>query len=130
DATVSGGARFAGDGIQLRYGLSAAHALSTGLFAFNSDYDNTNVSGRVGIEAARADASLTARYTDNEYHYPTNGAGAVFDRNQFATGITRSIGGDAGVRVSERVEMRLLATAHERESRTENPPDTETDGNA
>src|SRR5690606_38468916 len=49
---------------------------------------------------------------------------------QFATGIARSIGGDAGVRLSDRIEVRLLATAHERESRTENPPDTDTDGNA
>lgn len=112
----------------LRYGLSAAHATSTGLFAFNSDYDNTNISGRVRLEGLRADVSVTGRAMDTEYHYPTDGGGTVVDRNQFADGATRTLGVDAGLDLANAVELRVLATLHRSESRTDDPPDSAADG--
>jgi hypothetical protein len=47
----------------------------------------------------RADAAVTARIASNEFHYPTDGSGAVVDPNQFSTGETRSLGFDAGYRL-------------------------------
>jgi vitamin B12 transporter len=112
----------------LAWGVSASHLRSSGLYAFNSDYDNTLASGRVQLTAAAGDIALTARATDNEYHYPTSGSGAVVDVNQFATGRALSFGADAGRRVTRSVELRLLATSHRNDTRTDNPPDSEADG--
>lgn len=129
DASLSGRAAVSfADGAVLRYGLSGAHAASTGLFAFNSDYDNTNVGARLQLEGTRGDVALTGRALDNEYHYPTNGSGAVVDHNQLATGRTRSFGADAGYRIAGPIELRVLATLHDTEARTDNPADSETDG--
>jgi vitamin B12 transporter len=124
DASITGRAAFpvGRDGV-LRYGLSAAHATSTGLFAYNSDYDNTNIAGRLQLKSARGDIALTARVADNEYHYPTSGSGAVSDRNQFATGGSHSVGADAGFHISEPLELRVLATIHDTQARTQDPPD-------
>jgi vitamin B12 transporter len=124
DASLTGSAAPpSGGSAMLRYGLSAAHATSSGLFAFNSDYDNTTVAGRLRLDGRRGDVAITARLMDNEYHYPTTGSGAVIDSNQFATGASRSIGADAGYRILAPIEVRLLATLHDTESRTENPPE-------
>ncbi|HEX6307230.1 MAG TPA: TonB-dependent receptor [Longimicrobiales bacterium] len=128
DASVTGRVAVPlGPAALVRYGLSVAHATSTGLFAFNSDYDNRNVSGRLQLETARGDVSLTTRVTDTGYHYPTDGGGAVVDRNQFAEGTTRSLGIDAGYQAAPAIELRLLATLHRTDSRTENPPDSSGD---
>ncbi|HSK20034.1 MAG TPA: TonB-dependent receptor [Longimicrobiales bacterium] len=129
DASLTGGApvRAAGGAI-VQYGISAAHTASTGLFAFNSDYDRTHVAGRVKLGGTRGDIALTSRVADNEYHYPTSGSGAVVDRNQFSTGGSRSFSADAGYRLLAPIELRVLGTLHDTDSRTENPPDgTEAD---
>src|SRR5690606_22283702 len=107
------------------YGLSGTHLRSNGLFPLNSDYDNTNVAARVALDGARADAALTARMTDNEYHYPTSGSGQVVDTNQFSTGTSRSLGADAGVRPVPWLELRVLAALHDTKSRTDNPPEAD-----
>lgn len=124
DASLTGraGVPLASDGI-LTYGLSGAYASSTGLFESNSDYDNTTIAGRLKLAAGRADVALTTRLMDNEYHYPTSGSGAVVDANQFSTGGSRSAGIDAGYRILTPVELRILATHHDTDSRTDNPPD-------
>lgn len=124
DASLSGRAGVPlGDDGMLTYGFSGAYASSTGLFSSNSDYDNTTAGGRLKLEAGRGDIALTTRLMDNEYHYPTSGSGAVVDRNQFSTGGSRSAGIDAGYRVLAPVELRILATRHDTDSRTDNPPD-------
>lgn len=107
----------------LRYGVSGAHAASTGLFAFNSDYDNTSAAGRLQLEDERGDVALTARLTDHEHHYPTSGSGAVVDRNQAGTGGSRSFGVDAGYRMAAPIELRVVAAFHDTDARTDDPPD-------
>ena len=129
DASLTGGAplRAAGAAV-VQYGISAAHTASTGLFAFNSDYDRSHVAGRVKLSGTRGDIAFTSRVADNEYHYPTSGSGAVVDRNQFSTGGSRSFSADAGYRLLTPIELRVLGTLNDTDSRTENPPDgTETD---
>jgi vitamin B12 transporter len=124
DASLTGRAALrSADRTVLRYGLSGAHAASTGLFAFNSDYDNTSAAGRLQLEDERGDVALTARVMDREYHYPTSGSGAVVDRNQVGTGGSRSFGVDAGYRLTAPIEVRLLAALHDTDARTDNPPD-------
>jgi vitamin B12 transporter len=126
DIGVSGSAVRGGG--TLRYGASATHLGSTGLYERNSDYDNTQFAGRLQYSAHRGDIALTARRGDNEYWYPTTGSGAIVAREQFALGETLSLAADAGLRVLPNVEARLLATSHAADGRTENPPSEHADG--
>jgi vitamin B12 transporter len=108
----------------LSYGASGGRTLSDGLYAYNSDYDNTTFAGKVGWTGSAFDMMLTARRTAHQYHYPTSGSGMVFDRNQVARGTAAALGLDLGYRVTQRIEMRALTTLHAADARTENPPDT------
>jgi len=128
DGSATGTAQLAGAAV--RYGATAAHTRSSGLYEYNSDYDNTLLSGRIGVEHGRGEVQLSARATLTEYHYPTNGSGAVLDHNQFATSDAIALGIDAGYRFTDAFELRLLATQHTTSGRTENPPDSEADGSS
>ena len=126
DTALTGRTAIASTGdAAIAYGISASRTASTGLFSFNSDYDNTLLAGRMKLETNRGDVALTTRFTGNEYHYPTSGSGEIVDRNQFSTGTTRSFGADAGYRIADPVELRILTTLHDTDSRTEDPPDPE-----
>jgi vitamin B12 transporter len=129
DASLTGStAVTALHGTRLSYGVHAAQHASNGLYALNSSYDNTNLSGRLQLVAPRADAAVTTRIAVNEHHYPTDGGGNVNDRNQFSTGDTRSMGFDAGYRILSALELRVLATTHASDGRTDDPPDGPDDG--
>jgi vitamin B12 transporter len=108
----------------LRYGANIARSDADGLFAYNSDYDNTAVSGRVQLTGTRFDIAFTGRNGDNEYHYPTGGSGALVDRNQFAVTDTRTLAVDAGVQLTRRLEFRILATDYRNDGETDNAPDS------
>ena len=123
DASLTGSVRLNGAGALLKYGLSGTRGESSGLFPQNSDYGNTNVGGRIALAGDHADAAVTLRLANNEYHYPTNGSGQVVDTNQFSTGETRSFGFDAGLRLQPWLELRTLTTLHDTESRTDTPPE-------
>jgi len=89
--TVSGAASIAS------YAFSAARHATDGAYAYNNAYGNTTLSGRMSVRPdARTDATITARWTDGTYHYPTNGAGALVDRNQFSSNEALALGLDAG----------------------------------
>lgn len=132
--TVTGnaftGTAAAGNAALLRYGVSAGHTTSTGLYAFNSGYDNTTISAKLGVEAGATDVTLTGRRVEHEYHYPTTGSGMVVDANQFAKGTALSFGIAAGYRPLSALELRVETTLHDTGSRTENPPDEPGDGSS
>jgi vitamin B12 transporter len=129
DASLTGSTAVAAvGGARLGYGVHATQHASNGLYTLNSSYDNTNLSGRLHFVAPRADAAVTARNTTNTFHYPTDGSGAVVDANQFSTGDVRSVGVDAGYRVLPALELRVLATTHTSDGRTEDPADNADDG--
>jgi vitamin B12 transporter len=124
DASLAGATALpAFGGVRASYGVNAGRLSSTGIYAFNSDYANTGVSSRLQLSGNRADVNVSVRHSDNVYHYPTTGSGAVINPNQFATVRTWSVGGDTGFRVSDAVELRLQATTHSFANRTEDPAD-------
>ncbi|HEY7192247.1 MAG TPA: TonB-dependent receptor [Gemmatimonadales bacterium] len=56
---------------------------STGLYSYNNDYRNTVLSAALHANPdARTEATVTYRYGDDSYHFPTNGQGAPVDSNQ------------------------------------------------
>ena len=67
------------------YAARVSRFSSDGLYAFNNQYRNSVVNARLRVQPdARTDASLTYRYGDDVYHFPTDGTGTPVDSNQHA----------------------------------------------
>lgn len=71
---------------RIRYSVGASRFSSDGILDLNNDFRNTVVSGRLDlVPDDRTEASVSVRYTDAEFHFPTDGAGQISDANQFQT---------------------------------------------
>jgi vitamin B12 transporter len=124
DAQTSAGGRAAS------YSFAVSRVTSDGIYAFNNEYHNTVASGLVrAAPDDRTDATLTFRYADNAYHFPTDGAGVPLDHNQFNYGNGPTIGLDVGHYFTPRLEARLLLAANEAEGGYDNQPDSPADSN-
>ncbi len=107
DATLAGGDGRAG------YSVGVSHFASDGIYAFNNQYRNDVVSGRVRFRPdERTDAALSLRYGDALYHFPTDAGGAVVSNNQHQLDRGPSIGLDLGRTLSSLVEGRITAEWH------------------
>jgi vitamin B12 transporter len=124
DAEASGGNKKAS------YSFGVSRLTSDGVYAFNNDYRNTLTSGLVRVAPdERTDATLTVRYHDNTYHFPTNGAGVAEDQNQYTYGSGPTLGLDAGHYFTPRLEARLLLTTNNADVGYDNQPDSPADSN-
>jgi vitamin B12 transporter len=122
--TTAWDAALTGGGARGDYSFGASGFNTQGAYAYNNSYQNRTVSGRVRLApASRTDAALTARYTDGEFHFPTNGAGALVDRNQFSTSRSLALGLDAGHAFSDQLETRVLLTMYDFDRLTDDRPD-------
>ena len=66
--------------------VAASRVDSDGHLAFNNQYDNANLSLRADLSPdEHTNLDLTLRHTDSEFHFPTDGTGAVTHRHQFST---------------------------------------------
>ena len=76
---IAGGTRTVG------YSARVSRFSSDGLYPYNNQYRNSVVTAGLRVAPdARTDASLTYRYGDDLYHFPTDGTGAPVDSNQRA----------------------------------------------
>jgi len=76
-ADLEGGTSKAG------WSVRASRFASDGLYPVNNDYRNGVLSGRLRLRPdERTEASLSYRYGDDLYHFPTNGQGQPADSNQ------------------------------------------------
>jgi len=97
----------AGGGSRASYSVTVSRFRSDGLYPYNNQYRNTVVSSRVRVAPDdRTDASLTYRWGDYTYHFPTNGAGQPVDSNQFSADRGPSLSVDAGRRFGAGLEVR------------------------
>ncbi len=109
---------------RLGWSASLSRLTSDGTYDFNNDYRNTAASGRFRSRLdERTDLSLTGRYHDAKYNFPTDFTGVPVDVNQFTTDETAAFGLDVGHRFSEVVEGRVLLGRSDIETRYENPAD-------
>ena len=93
-----------------RWSAGVTRFSSDGIYPYNSQYRNTTASARLGlVPDAKTDLAFTARWGDNQYHFPTDFAGALSDTNQFGgqDGLTLSL--DAGRQLAPRFTLRALA---------------------
>ncbi len=108
------------------FGWSASLSRFTtdGIYAFNNDYRNTVASALLRARpAAGTGVSLTARYGDGAFHFPTDGTGALVDRNQFTTDQTTTLSLRVDQRILPALEGHLLLGRNAESSGYENPPD-------
>jgi vitamin B12 transporter len=122
------GARLASGGTRAGLSLGWTRFADDGIYAFNNGYRNDVVAGSLTlVPDARSSARLSARYTDDVYHYPTDGSGNVVYRNQYQTGRTLAASLDAGRFLAPRVEARLLLAGTEGSGRVDQTPNTPAD---
>jgi vitamin B12 transporter len=108
--TINGHAGVLGGTSRLAYSANASRLDTDGTYPFNSDYGNTALSGSLRAQPdSRTDASVTARFTDSRYHFPTDFAGVLADSNQSNTEEMLTLSADLARRLGDRYELRLTA---------------------
>jgi vitamin B12 transporter len=118
-------ARVASGGDRAGFSLGWSRFADDGIYAFNNGYRNDVVGGSLTLlPDARTSARVSARFTDDVYHYPTDGSGNVVYRNQYQTGRQVVASLDAGRFVTPRVEARLLLAGTEGTGRVDQEPNT------
>ncbi len=102
----------------------AARRASDGILPFNNSYDNDALSARVTVTPhSGTRLAVSGRQQRDEFHYPTDGGGAVVDRNAFRTGRRSAIALDAQQRVTSRVDVGMTLSALEGRPRTDDAAD-------
>lgn len=127
--TLAGHAAVLGGADRLGYSADVSRIETDGTYPFNNNYGNTVLSGSVrGLPDSRSDASLSVRYSDNRYHFPTDFSGVLSDSNQSNAEKDLSLAVDIGRRLAERYELRLTGggsrTDGEFDDRPDSPADT------
>jgi vitamin B12 transporter len=121
-ADVSGGSdRFA-------YSASFGRETSEGILAFNNRLRSTVASGSARFAPDDAThVALTLRLTDREFHYPTDGAGQVVDRNAFGFGDETLASLTAARRITDALEVRARVAVNDADTGTDDAPDDPSD---
>lgn len=110
------------------YSLAASHFGTDGTYDVNNEYAQTTLSGLVRLRADdRTDAKISIRFSDGEYHFPTDGAGRIADLNQFNREKRMAVGLEAGRFLTDRLEARLRLTASDLDFSIHDDPDDEDD---
>lgn len=116
--TVSGGGEAAS------YAFTAARLTTDGVLPFNNRHEQTVLSGqaRVRLDAATR-ARISARSSDRSYGFPTDGSGAVVDRNQQTFGDETTLALEVERALGSRFDARALVTLADMEGGTDDAPD-------
>ncbi len=118
DATLSGGLA------RLDYSLGVSRSTTDGIFAFNSDYSNTSVSGKLRARPdSTTNVNLVMRYSDSEFEFPTDFDGTVVDRNSFSVRDRLAVSLEASRLFSSWIEGRVLLASSDANRRTNDRPD-------
>lgn len=123
--TINGRAGILGGTPGFGYSADASRFSTDGIYRFNSDYGNTAVSASLrGLPDARTDASLSFRFTDSRYHFPTDFAGVLSDSNQATGEEMLSIAGDVGRRLGDRYDLRVTVGGSRTDGDFDDLPDS------
>jgi len=69
---------------KLHYTLGGHYSQSDGLYELNNQYDKLELSANTAFDLnSSSSISGNVRYLDSQYHFPTDGTGAVVDPNDF-----------------------------------------------
>ncbi len=102
------------------FSVGGAHHSTDGILPFNNEYKNGTLSSSVSLaHGALGDARVSARYTEAEFHYPTDFTGAPVDSNSYRTQHRLTVGLDAGRNLTDNVQARVLAGSNDVSDLTE-----------
>ena len=110
-----------------RYTAGIGNHRTDGVLAFNNGYRNTTASASLGAGQPGRDGTLTARYTNATYHFPTGSNGEIVDHNQFRDEHRLVVGAEGGRRLGSRVELRSQLSLNATNGINDNQPDGPTD---
>lgn len=117
-ATLSGGSDI------LSYAFSLGRNDTDGILEYNNSHRQATFTGRVqGQLGPRADATLGVRYDDRRFHFPTDGSGALTDRNAYTYGDALTLSLDAGRRWTDAFETRFTFDVNETDRGSDDAPD-------
>ena len=112
--STQGAVDFVGGTRTIGYSVRVSRFGSDGLYPYNNQYRNSVVSAGLRVAPdARTDASLTYRYGDDLYHFPTDGTGAPVDSNQRAAERGPLLSLSAGRGLTQHVAVRVTAGIRE-----------------
>ena len=118
--TIDGDLSARGSSQSFDYSLAGAQHHTDGILDFNNQYSNGTLSGAIGLTpSSTTDAHLTARYTNAEFHYPTDFTGAPVDTNSYRVQHRLTAGFDVRTQMTPRASARLLAGTNEVSDLTE-----------
>ncbi|MEO8194670.1 MAG: TonB-dependent receptor [Gemmatimonadales bacterium] len=103
-----------------RYSVGGGARRADGSLPFNNQYYNGTLSASAGFNPAPgSDALVSARYTNAEFHYPTDFTGAPVDSNAYRVQHRLTVGVDTKSRISNSLTGRLLLGTNEVSDLTE-----------
>jgi vitamin B12 transporter len=118
--TIDGDLGLSGSRGTVAYSLAGAAHKTDGLYNFNNQYSNGTLSGSLGLSPRpTTTARLNARYTNAEFHYPTDFTGAPVDTNSYRVQHRLTVGVDAAAELSSSASVRFLAGTNEVSDLTE-----------
>ncbi|HSG49110.1 MAG TPA: TonB-dependent receptor, partial [Longimicrobiales bacterium] len=120
DGTLS----LAGGGERASYGVSLARYTGDGTLAFNNAHENSILSGKAALRLDDATrARISGRIAERRYHFPTDGSGALVDRNQFTFADESSLSVEVERTLGDKVQLRALASSYAVDGGTDDAPD-------
>lgn len=110
------------------WSFSMGRSDTDGILDFNNAHRATTAAGRVQIRPdARSDVALSLRHESQRFHFPTDGSGALVDRNAYTFGDAMVAAVDAGRTWTDAFETRVALTLHDWDSGNDDAPDEPAD---
>jgi len=114
-----------------RYSAAVARDAAQGIYPFNSRHESLMVSGAARfLPDDRTRVGLTLRAHDRQHNYPTNGSGAIVDRNAFFFEDETVAHLSVARALTPRVELEVLLGLAETDSGTDDAFDDPSDAGA
>lgn len=125
DAEASMGRQTGAVGIR----VGAGHHASSGIHTLNNDWRSSTASGQLRFTPLPAAAiTMTGRYADATFEFPTEYYGAPLDSNSYSTERRLTAGVDLLYTVRPAIDVRVLVGMSRLQNRTNDPVDQRTDG--
>jgi vitamin B12 transporter len=121
---LEGSAALAGGGERAGYGLAFTRTHTDGTLPFNNRYENSVLSGTLRFDPdGETSARLSVRLGDRRYHYPTDGSGAVVDRNAFTFGDEATVSLGMTRRLTDALHLQALLGVNQTDGGTDDAAD-------
>lgn len=113
-----------GGSARLGWSVGGGWATTDGTLPYNNESRTGSVDARLRLAPDdKGDVTISGRWDDHRFHFPTDGAGNLADSNQSTAERGPTVGIDAGRFFSSRIEGRVSLWTHHGELRYDDPQD-------